>query len=189
MTRPESIRAFGLAAILAATMAMAQPALAAPGGTQSAMGVAVAEIVAPLTVSPIDDLDFGGIALQSSGAGSVTLDPASGLASYDGVSQISCGTGTCAPHLALFAIKGIAGRNYRVVLPDNATASPVENNGTPLAVNAINSSSANLPGTSNRGLLDDNGDDRLMVGGRLDVPAGTAPGHYVAQLTLVVSYD
>ena len=180
-------KAIGLAAILAT--AVAQPALATPGSEQSAMGVAVAEIVAPLAVSPIDDLDFGGIALQSNSAGSVTLDPASGSASYDGVSQISCGSGTCAPHLALFAIKGIAGRNYRVVLPDSAQANPVEGNGASLTVNAINSSSVNLPGTSNRGLLDDNGDDRLKVGGRLDVPAGTVPGHYVAQLTLVVSYD
>jgi len=177
--------------IMAAASALIAPqaALATPGLEQSATGVATAEIVAPLTVRAIADLDFGGIALRSSESGSVVLDPDSGSASYSGVDQISCNGSPCAPQLAEFAVKGMAGRNYRVVLPDAAQANPVEGSGSALQVNELNSASLNLPGTRNRGLLDAKGNDLLKVGGKLQVPAGTAPGHYVARLDLVVSYD
>lgn len=174
---------------IAALFVMPHQATAGPGTEQTATGIAVAEIVAPLTVTAIADLDFGGLALQSSNSGSIALDPASGAASYSGVRQISCDGSPCSPQPARFAIKGIAGRNYRVVLPDSAVANPIEGNGAGLLVSAISSASANLPGSTDRGLLDPDGNDLLQVGGRLDVPAGTTPGHYVAQLHVVVSYD
>ncbi len=178
-----------LAAALAAWLAAAQPALAGPGQEQSATGVAVAEIVAPLTVTAITDLDFGGVALQTGNSGSMTLDPVSGSASYIGVGPIACGEAACMPQPAQFEINGIAGRQYRIVLPESAVANLVGGGGSPLQVSAITSASANLPGGIDRGLLGGDGNDLLTVGGTLDIPSGTAPGHYAAQITLVVSYD
>lgn len=181
--------AVGQSAAIAGALAMSQSAMAAPGQEQSATGIAVAEIVTPLRVTSITDLDFGGIALQSTGAGSVTVDPAGDAPEYNGVRQISCGGSSCPPQPAQFGIKGMGGRNYRVVLPETALANPVAGNATALQVIALHSASVNLPGSSNRGLLDASGDDLIKVGGTLEVPAGTAPGRYVAQLLLVVSYD
>lgn len=39
------------------------------------------------------------------------------------------------------------------------------------------------------GQLDEKGEDRIAVGGRLNVPAGTAPAHYRATLTIMVTYS
>ena len=39
------------------------------------------------------------------------------------------------------------------------------------------------------GQLDDKGEDRIAIGGRLTVPAGTAAAHYRATLTIMVTYS
>ena len=189
MILPSKRGALCLAAALAAWIAAAQPALAGPGQDQTATGVAVAEIVAPLTVTAMTDLDFGGVALQAGNAGSVTLDPVSGSAGYIGVGPIACGETACVPQPAQFEINGIAGRQYRIDLPESAVANPVATGSASLQVNALISASANLPGATSRGMLGADGKDLLKVGGTLNIPSTTTPGHYVAQITLVVSYD
>lgn len=179
-----------LVAGLFVAIILTQPAAAAPGDRQqSTTGEATAQIIEPLAVHSLADLDFGGIAIRAGGGGSVTIDPASDSASYSGVDPIACGSGPCTPHAARFAVEGFAHRSYRVTLPGETLAQPARGAGPALVVDRIASASANLAGASARGLLDSAGNDTLAVGGRLIVPAQTPPGRYVAQLQVVVSYD
>ena len=174
---------FVLACVLLGTAAIAQP------GEQTATGVASAEIVSPLTIASIADLEFGGIAISGAGEGSLTIDPASGAPSYVGLVQIGCSSGPCTPHPAQFRVNGVERRSYRVTLPDQTDAIAADGSGNSLQVHSLTSDSRNLPGVQGYGMLDDSGADELNVGGTLSVPASTPPGRYVARVLVVVNYD
>lgn len=176
--------ALALALILAAS-----PAAADDGTAANAIGNASAGIIQPITVEVIEDLQFGTLAVGPDTGGTMTVDPASGTTSYSGGLVGVCGTGGCQAHPAVFGVTGEPGRRYRVDAPTSAVAQPVTGNGPSLPVSDLRIAIASLPGPDPVGRLDAAGKDRFLLGGTLQVTAGSAPGFYRADVSVVVTYD
>lgn len=185
-----SHRPWRYAAPALAVIAAAMPAGAlAQSGERSAQGVASAEIVEPLTVKPVNSLRFGAIAVAAAQAGSVTVRADNSAVLYAGGAAAACSGGAgCDMGAAVFAIKGDPGRNFLVILPAALSASPSEPKGLMLPVSAISAWSRNLAATGTAGRLDGSGKDEISVGGTLEIPAGTLPGDYTAEVAIVVNY-
>jgi hypothetical protein len=176
--------------------AVGMPAFAATGQSVSAQGQAQAVIVAPIIAVALNDLDFGSLTSSRTASGSVTVDPDSGSVSYAGGATAACaGGGTCggiAP--ARFMVSGEAGRSYTVSAPLAIIASGTLIGGggraPDLAIDALRVHLDSHAGSvTSIGQLDARGEDRIAIGGTLNVPAGTAPAHYRATLTIMVTYS
>ena len=180
-------------ALAAMAAAIAVPALAATGQSSTAAGQAQAVIVAPIIAVSLNDLDFGALTSSLTASGSVTVG-AEGGATYAGGTTSACAGGSCAGIApARFLVSGEAGRSYTVSAPATITATGTLIGGgsaPPLAIDAVNVHLGSHAGSvTSIGQLDDNGEDRIGVGGRLNVPAGTAAAHYRATLTIMVTYS
>lgn len=166
------------------------PAQALAGNSASANGQVGATLVEPITLTAMEPLHFGVVAVSESEAGSITVDPDSGSTSYSGGLGSVCPVGSsCFARPALFGVTGEAGRAYRIDAPATAVALYEAGGAAPLAVTAIEVSAAGGAGGSARRVLDDGGSDSFRVGGTLVIPGGTQPGIYRAELSVVVSYD
>ena len=155
--------------------------------TSGRASVTVAE---PIAIQTIEALQFGVIAVSESGGGAITVDPDSGSSSFSGSLASACPSASgCSARPALFGVTGSAGRYYRVDAPASAVAQHESGAGAPLAVSAITLSGTGSSPDASRRLLDEGGRDSFRIGGTLSVPAGTQPGIYRAELTVVVSYD
>ena len=187
------MRCLALAACLAA---ISTPALAASGQTATAQGQAVAVIVEPIVAISLNDLDFGSLTSSRTTGGSVTVSADGGGVSYSGGAAPACaGGGGCAGIApARFLVKGEASRTYTVSAPTAITAAGTligtGGSAPDLAIDALNVHLSSHAGSvTSVGQLDENGKDLIAIGGRLNVPAGTAPAHYRATLTIVVTYS
>lgn len=172
------------------------PALAASGQTATAQGQAQAVIVEPIVAISLGDLDFGSLTSSRTASGSVTVDSDGGGVSYSGGASPACaGGGNCAGIApARFLVKGEASRSYTVSAPTaiTATGTLIGSSGSApdLAIDALSLHLSSHAGSvTSVGQLDENGEDRIAIGGRLNVPAGTAPAHYRATLTIMVTYS
>ncbi|MCB2082953.1 MAG: DUF4402 domain-containing protein [Sphingomonadaceae bacterium] len=164
------------------------PAQAQPGVSQ-AQATATAQIIAPLAVTAESDLSFGVVAVSATQGGSITIEPVTGAATYSGAARQTCGAnGQCAQSAAIFSVRGEAGRHYRVSLPATVSARLVGMPGAQLEVGGLTSASRNRPGDTASGALDDRGEDEIRIGGTLEIPAGTEPGIYAAEVPIVVFY-
>lgn len=180
-----------LLAALTAT-AIATPAFAATGQSSTALGQAQAMIITPIIAVSLNDLDFGSLTSSRTASGSVTIG-AEGGASYAGGASPACG-GACAGIApARFLVSGEAGRSYTVSAPATITATGTLIGGGSAPSLVIDALTVHLDShagsVTSIGQLDDQGEDRIAVGGRLNVPAGTAPAHYRATLTIMVTYS
>jgi len=178
--------------ILAAAALLGTPALAASGQSATALGQAEAMIITPIIAVSLNDLDFGSLTSSRTASGSVTIG-AEGAVNYAGGAAPACG-GACAGVVpARFLVSGEAGRSYTVSAPAAITASGTLIGGGSAPALAIDELTVHLEShagaVSSIGQLDDKGEDRIEVGGRLNVPAGTAPAHYRATLTIMVTYS
>jgi len=174
----------GVAALIAST-----PALSQNQGSTT-FGASRAEIISPISVTALDDLTFGGIAVTSNQGGSVKVLPGAGPAEYSGAAAPACtGTGGCTTNPALFHVRGERNRSYVIAVPAVIYAQATNGTNRELPVSDLTSKSLNLPGASFRGFLNGAGQDEVQVGGTLAIPAGTPPGSYRAEISLVVSYD
>ena len=153
-----------------------------------ATGTATASVVAPITVRQVESLRFGTVATGDTG-GTLTLSPTNGATSVTGSLRSLCPSGSsCTANAGIFAVRGEAGRSYRIAAPAQALAGRTGGGGA-LTVSAITIATQSVPGPGPRGILDDAGTDRFKVGGTLEVAPGTAAGTYVAEMEMVVSYD
>jgi hypothetical protein len=168
--------------------------LSAPGMAQAegreSQGNATAMVVRPISTIALADLSFGAIAVGNAGAqgGSVIVNPQGSGASYTGSVRAVCiGNTDCQPHPARFAVRGEAGRGYRVTLPGELQARGTRS-GALLAVAdlALRTDSG---GSGNGGQLDLAGSDRFTIGGTLAVPRGTPADTYRADFPVIVTYD
>lgn len=181
-------------ALSALAAAAAPPALGATGQSSTGLGEAQAVIVAPIIAVSLGDLDFGSLTSAPNASGSVTVG-AEGRATYAGGAAPACmGGGACsgiAP--ARFLVSGEAGRSYTVSAPAAITATGMLMGGGRAPALSIDALSMHLDSragsVTSMGQLDHKGEDRIAVGGRLNVPAGTAPAHYRATLTIMVTYS
>lgn len=173
-----------------ACAAAATPALAA-GNMASALGMASATVIAPISVTQVADLDFGTLTGGHGAAGTITVATGGG-ATYAGSAQAVCGaTGCLTPHAARFAVRGEPGRAYVVTAPASITA-----NGSTLAggtapglvIDALTIRTDSRPAASASGILDGNGTDGFDVGGTLELTPDLVPARYRAWFPMLVSY-
>lgn len=179
-----------LAALPAACLLLAASAGIA-GAQVSATGGIDAEVLAPLTVANIDDLDFGIVDAGDARPGRVVVTPGERGARYVGTSA-GCAAGSACPppHPARFSVLGEPGRNYLVLVPDhlNVTGDQAMRSVT-LEVSRIAVRVASHPAQGNRGTLDAVGRDEFEVGGQLVVPAGAPRQRYRLTIPVILQYN
>jgi hypothetical protein len=165
----------GLAA-LAATLVVATPAVAQQSSaTATAKGV----VLEPVTLTWVSDLDFGTVA-GSATAGTVTVDPDSGLRSAaSGVTLVPSGFSR-----AEFQGLGQAGQTVGLTLTPPAGNVLVGPGGATVSVNSMTLDSA---GASR--VLGGSGAFTVYVGGTFGIAANQANGAYSALFQLTANYQ
>lgn len=168
---------FGLTSVLSA---FATPKVSA-NNSASATAVAKANIIRGITLVKAGDLNFGQIVPNGGGVvtiavnGSRTATDAAMLLpdSYD------------APSAAAFDVTGDGGHNYQIVLPDSVTI--VNGDGAKMEVTKF----VSTDGLDHQldGKLNELGADKFAVGASLTVAAAQAPGAYVGEFEVTVSYQ
>lgn len=167
--------------------ALAPAAFAQIGASVSSR--AEAEVVIPIRAVPLSDLSFGSIAVRSAGEGSVEIAADGSPPRYVNTARSSCsGQPDCMPYRASFDVSGDPGRRYRVSMPARIVAYGVRT-GAGLPVVSLEAHSLNAPSAAGEGRLDNAGRDRFFVGGTLQVPAGTVPDVFRAELPVIVAYN
>ncbi len=177
--------------LLAAGSWLCAPALANTPSTATASGLAAVQIVQPIALTRIDDLDFGIVA--STGRGTVTVEAGSASASYGGSARAACTPAAPCPqaHPARFEIMGEHDRDYRITAPDllRIPATGAARSSGDLLVTGFTVRTASQPGAGAKGRLDRLGRDRFELGGTLDLPAALPPGHYQVTVPVILTYD
>ena len=161
------------AALLAALSAMPSAAIAAPA---RATGTATVDLLSPLTIQKLQDLDFGTVAVTA--AGTAVIDPVANSVSTTGGLVAAGGT----PHAALF--RGAASQNsvVNIKLPKQPiTLTRVGGTET------MTVSNFTLQGLSKRALAKATS-FTFRVGGTLNVPTNPVVGTYVGTFTVTVQY-
>ena len=169
-------------AALAATTAFASPAFAATV-TASATAEARGLVLQPLTLTKVDDLDFGTI-LASNAFGTVTIDADSGgRSSTGGVTEVASNAGK----RGLFAGAGTSGQLVTLTL------SPPTGNllvSTTNSADTINVSSLVLDNANATSLnIGSDGTFQVGVGGTFDIAADQPNGFYKADFNLTADYQ
>ena len=167
---------FGLAA-LAATLVAATPAVAAT--SSSATATAKGVVLQPLTLSWVSDLNFGTVA-GSNAAGTVAVDPDSGLRSSRGGVTLVPSTFSRAEFDGL----GQAGQTVGLVLTPPAGNVLVGPGGATVAVNSMTLDAA---GTTR--VLPASGAFVVYVGGGFGIAANQANGTYSALFQVTANYQ
>lgn len=178
-----------MAALLLALASWPSLACQAQGAGASEDGRASATIVEPLRIRFVNDLSFGAVSVGRNAGGEVAISPTASGAAYSGSVGPHCTSGSeCLPHPARIAVSGEPGRTYRVQMPASVTARG-RDTGQVLNVSALVMASRNRPGADRGGALDQEGSDRIEIGGVLEVPAATHADIFRADLAISVSYD
>ena len=161
------------AALLAALSAMPSAAIAAPA---RATGTATIDLLSPLTIQKLQDLDFGTVAVTA--AGTAVIDPVANSISTTGGLVAAGGT----PHAALF--RGAASQNsvVNIKLPKQPiTLTRVGGTET------VTVSNFTLDGPTKRQMAQATTFD-IRVGATLTVPAGQIAGQYTGTFDVTAQY-
>jgi len=190
--RPARAVCIAIAAISCAFFAQAEQTA---NGQSVAFGTASARVIAPLSITELDDLDFGFVRGAAGSDSTVSISPFSAKPEYRGGAQNACAPGgTCpAAHPAGFSVTGEALHGYVVTLPGEISVA-TGNDGTrrsagSLLITDLVIRTDSAPRSGNRGTLDSSGHDTFAVGGTLRLQPGVPPGHYRATVPLVVAYN
>jgi hypothetical protein len=161
------------AALLAALSAMPSAAIAAPA---RATGTATIDLLSPLTIQKLQDLDFGTVAVTA--AGTAVIDPMANSISTTGGLVAAGGT----PHAALF--RGAASQNsvVNIKLPKQPIAL-TRVGGT----ETVTVSNFTLDGPTKRQMAQATTFD-IKVGATLTVPAGQMAGQYTGTFDVTAQY-
>lgn len=166
-------------AALAATVAFASPA-AAQSVTASATAEARGLVLLPLTLTRVDDLDFGTV-IASNVAGSVTINEDTGARSIGGG---VVGVPTAPGQRGLFAGAGTA--NQQVDL----TLTPPAGNMLVSGASFLTVSSMVLDnGNATTRTIDATGAFEVGVGGTFAIAANQPNGLYAADFSLTAEYQ
>ena len=167
-----SHRSYLIAAAMAASLA-ATPAAAAGPAAQSAPAKAL--LLLPLTLTKVDDLNFGTI-VSSPVAGTVTINASTGVRTHaGGVTEIASAAG----QRALFAWAGTPSQqvNFDIAYPatlDNGAGDSVQ-----VALLYLQSDSM---------IADSSGVVQVGVGGSILISANQAEGTYTNTFTVTANY-
>jgi hypothetical protein len=166
-------------AALAASIAVASPAHA-QSVTASATAEARGLVLQPLTLTRVDDLDFGTV-IASAVAGSVTINEDTGARSVAGG---VLGVPTAPGQRGLFAGAGTAGQQV------DLTLTPPAGNVLVSGANFLSVSSMVLDnGNATTRTIDVTGAFTVGVGGTFAIAASQANGLYAADFDLTAEYQ
>ncbi len=168
----------------------------AQAGSASDLGVSSAQVVSPIAVREIADLDFGVIAAGAATPGSVKITPGEPAALYSGGAQHACDASCAMPHYASFEVSGEASRAYTIAAPASVdiTGTPYpQDPGSPappvLQIDQFEVRSASRPQAGPAGQLDTQGHDTFDLGGTLRLPSGVPAARYRVSIAVVVNYS
>ena len=174
--------------IIVATFSILQIASVASAQESSASGLAQAQVIEGISVTSLEDMRFGPVAVSSVVEGQVILEPSSGVVRYHGgASEICANELPCKTGPAIFVVRGEANRNYNIFLPNDLEALGTKT-GQVLPVTDLSIAAGGLV-SDNRSRLNGAGEDLVHVGGTLWVPASTSPDRFTASFTVSVIYD
>lgn len=159
-----------LAAFVAA---IATPAVAAPGDTDSATGSASATIVAPITVDHVSGAELAFGTITAGNGGTVTVDLAGTVTDNGDDAVVLTGSVTSAD---AFTLTGDANRAITVDVGDGVLTGP----GTDMAFTTTDNAPTSINGS---------GTGSFSVGGTLTVGDTQTPGSYTGSYTVTASYD
>jgi len=145
----------------------------------TATASASANIITPITIALVTNMNFGNIAVSPTSGGTVVLAPAS-TRTFTGGVTLPATTGTVAA--ANFTVSGASGYTYAITLPTTATLS--DGSSHTMGMSAFTSS------TSGTGVLT-GGSQTLTVGATLTVSAAQAPNAYTnsSAVPVTVNYN
>ena len=160
----------------AAVAALANPAFAAPGDSDTENGAATAEVVAPITLTHTTGatLDFGTFTTGDTGGTVVVTRAGNGTASGD-VTLVQ-GSLEAADQ---FTVEGDPSRRFSIT---TGTGSVSNGAATPVTMDFVTDARANET-------LDVNGDAAFSVGGTLTVVGGEPAGVYTGSYAVTVAYN
>jgi Mat/Ecp fimbriae major subunit len=157
------------AAALTFTAAAATAASVTNGPVQ-----AHAQIVKPLTLAKVTDLDFGTITVQDTGDAVLT---AAGAITCNG--GLTC-SGTVSP--ATYKVTGTNNQTVTIDKPQvTLTNTDLAMGGTPLTMTLTGQDTVTLPNSGSTGI-------NFTLGGTMTVPAATKEGTYQGDLNVTVNY-
>lgn len=143
-------------------------------------GTARARIVTPISITNVDELDFGSI--MTNVAGTVIVDPdASGTLNVS--STLSPGSATAS---AQFDVAGSPNATYTVTLPGALTLTPELGSAVNTTVITVDPFSSNV---NSGGKLSDVGTETIYIGGTLNVPATPMADNYTGTFNVIVAYN
>lgn len=167
-----SLRNMALATSVAALALTAAPAVAAPVSVSNGPVQAHAQIVKPLTLTKVSDLDFGSIVVQDNGTASLAND-----GTLTCPATLTCsGTGTPAE----YTVTGTNNQVVTITKPD-VTLTNAANPGTPLTLVLSGPATVTLPNAGSTGI-------NFKLGGDLAISASTKDGTYTGDLNVTVNY-
>ncbi len=143
----------------------------------TATASATANIITPITIALVTNMNFGNIAVSPTSGGTVVLAPASSRTSTGGVT-LPATTGTVAA--ASFTVSGASGYTYAITLPTTATLN--DGSSHTMGMSAFTSS------PSGTGVLT-GGTQTLNVGATLTVSAAQAPNSYTNSTAVPVTVN
>jgi hypothetical protein len=150
-------------------LAAGAPAFADSTNGASTNGTASVTVLAPLTLTQTQGLDFGTITSGAS-SGTVTIDAAGARTVASGVGSVAADAG----QQAIFTVAGDTSNAIDVVVGSNITGF-----------------SGGITGTTTSGTLPTaltSGSATFNVGGSLTIPASTTAGAYSGTYTVSVNY-
>jgi hypothetical protein len=153
---------------------------------ESAIALAEATIVTPISILKTQDMNFGNVAVQSASGGTVVLTPA-GVRSVTGdVTLPTTATGTVTA--ANFTVGGNGVYTFSIDLPSSITLTRVSGTET-MTVGTFTSNGDVATGDTTATLV--GGTFTLNVGATLNVAAAQVAGVYTntADLTVTVNYN
>jgi hypothetical protein len=133
----------------------------------TASATATATIVSPITITKVTDLNFGNIAVDAVGGGTLELTPGSTRIPSGGVTLPGT-TGTVSA--ASFTVTGTSGFTYSITLPADIMLTHS------LGMDQMQAN--NIVSTPNGAGTLVGGTDVINVGATLDVPPAATPGVY-----------
>lgn len=177
-----------LAAAGASALLASSPAAADVYFAPASPGTGRVTLLEPLTFVKIDDLDFGGFIVPSSGSGTVTIDAATGTAT-NAASLVQLPQFTQMRGHFMGAGTPNQGVSVTAVLPTKLYLGGDTTSPDSIDVNLeLDNNVPELDGTYSYTIAPDQVLD-VYVGGDLTISAGMAPGVYSNVYTLTVTYQ
>nr|AWD72169.1 hypothetical protein pE5SP1_p053 [Polaromonas sp. E5S] len=170
-------------ALVTASLIMAGGAMAQ--STATGTGTSNATVIAPITITPVNTLEFGNVV---AGAGTVTIAPAGGRT--DSVAALSPGTQIGTVRAATFNVGGQGAFTYAITLP-TAAVELKDSAATPntMSVSAFTVASGGTGTVSGSVGTLAGGAGNLNVGATLNVASLQVPGAYTGTYTVTVAYN